>query len=375
MNMEEEHELGFFERYLTVWVGICIVIALFLGQYDEDLMGFELTAAFEAFEVAGYSIPIVIVLFLMIYPIMVQTPFQKVIKAGKTAKPILTTLALNWGVKPFLKAGLSWLFFAVIFAPILRPEIGQEGIGYLIGGMILLGIAPCTAMVLVWSYLSRGNMGHTIVVTAINSLSMLVLYAPLALVLLPIAGATGADIGIPAGQIGFGVLAYIGLPLVAGYFTRNSLIKRRGREWFDQFTDKLHYVSIAALLFTIIVIVSPHSERILDQPLIVLIIAIPLIVQFIMMFIISYWTAKKVGLAYEDAAPTAQIATSNHFELAIAMSITVFGMESLATLAAVTGLLIEVPVMLIIVQICLKTRHWFPSKKEQSSRKSAPARS
>ncbi len=360
--MEEEHELGFFERYLTVWVGLSMVLALILGRLYPGL-----TETFEAFEVSGYSLPVVIVLFLMIYPIMVQTPFQKIIKAGKTMKPIATTLGLNWGVKPFLKAGLSWLFFAVIFARFLTPEMTSE----LIGGMILLGIAPCTAMVLVWSYLSRGNMGHTIVVTAINSLSMLVLYAPLAILLLPIADMPGAEVGVPAGKIAFGVLAYIGLPLVAGYLTRKILIERKGEEWFDNFTDKLHYVSVVALLFTIVVIVSPHSGTILGQPTIVLLIAIPLVIQFIIMFIISYWTAKKVGLSYEDAAPSAQIATSNHFEVAIAMSVTIFGIESYATLAAVTGLLIEVPVMLIIVQICLKTRHWFPEKSKDRPSKQA----
>ncbi len=350
--MTEEHGLGFFERYLTLWVAICIVLAMVIGYLYPGI-----TDSFEAFEISGYSIPVVIVLFLMIYPIMVQTPFQKVIQAGKTAKPILATLGLNWGVKPFLKAGLAWLFFAVIFVRFLTPEMTSE----LIGGMILLGIAPCTAMVLVWSYLSKGNMGHTIVVTAINSLSMLVLYAPLAIILLPIAGARGADVGVPFGKIAFGVLAYIGGPLVAGYITRKILLDKKGEEWFEGFVNRLHYVSISALLITIVVIVSPHSGTIMDRPLIVLLIAIPLIVQFLIMFIISYWTAKEIGLPYEDAAPTAQIATSNHFEVAIAMSVTLFGIDSYATLAAVTGLLIEVPVMLVIVHICLRTQHWFPA--------------
>lgn len=354
--MTEEHELGFFEKYLTVWVAICIFLALALGRVFPGL-----TEAFEAFEIAGYSLPVVVVLFLMIYPIMVQTPFQEIIQAGKSAKPIGTTLALNWGVKPFLKAFLAWLFFVFIFARFLPDPVM---VSELIAGMILLGIAPCTAMVLVWSYLSRGNMGHTIVTTAINSLSMLLLYAPLALLLLPVADIPGAEIVVPAGRVAFGVLAYIGLPLVAGYFTRKILLNRKGKKWFEQFTDKLHYISVVALLVTIVVIVSPHSGTILSQPFIVLIIVIPLLVQFFIMFALSYWTAKKIGLTYEDAAPTAQIATSNHFEVAIAMAVTIFGIESYATLAAVTGLLIEVPVMLIIVRVCLKTQHWFPKKED-----------
>lgn len=352
---EKGYELGFFEKYLTVWVAICIVLALVIGHVFP-----ELTQWFEAAEVAGYSIPVVILLFLMIYPIMVQTPFQKIIKAGKAAKPISITLGLNWGVKPFLKAFLAWVFFAIIWTPLIPDQTMQAE---LIGGMILLGIAPCTAMVLVWSYLSKGNMGHTIVTTGINSLSMLVLYAPLTLLLLPIAGEAGGIIEGLGTRVGFGVLAYIGLPLVAGYLTRKLLLNRKSEEWFDAFTDKLHYVSVTALLITIVVIVAPHSATILSNPLIVLLIAIPLVIQFFIMFGLSYWIAKKAGLSYEDAAPTAQIASSNHFEVAIAMSITIFGIESYATLAAVTGLLIEVPVMLILVQICLKTQHWFKDKE------------
>jgi len=364
--MSEEHKLGFFEKYLTVWVGVCIILALVTGYTFPGL-----TRTFEAFEISGYSLPVVIVLFMMIYPIMVQTPFQKVIQAGKTARPIITTLGLNWGLKPFLKAGLAWIFFAVLWARFLTPQMTSE----LIGGMILLGVAPCTAMVLVWSYLSKGNMGHTIVVTAINSLSMLILYAPLAIVLLPIANVPGAEIVVPVRQVAFGVLAYIGGPLIAGYLTRKILLDKKGKDWFETFTEKLHYVSVVSLLITIVVIVSPHSGTILSQPLIVLLIAIPLLVQFLIMFLISYWTAKKVGLPYEDAAPTAQIATSNHFEVAIAMSVTIFGIDSLATLAAVTGLLIEVPVMLIIVHLCLKTQNWFPKIKRESQSMKASAAS
>ena len=344
--MQKEHELGFFERYLTVWVGLCIAGGLILGQVFPGL-----TAAFEAAEIAGYPVPVAVALFLMIYPIMVQTDFKKILKAGKSTKPIATTLILNWAVKPFTMAFVAWLFMRVIWSPFIGHELGSE----LMAGMILLGIAPCTAMVLVWGYLSRGNMGHVVVMVAINSLSMVFLYGPLAVLLLPI-----ADVPVPLGRVAFGVLAYVGLPLIAGHFTRKKLLEKQGRERFEEFTGKLHYLSTAALLFTIVMIVSPQSNLVLSNPLLVLLVLVPLIIQVLTIFGIGYFASRKLGLTYEDAAPTSQIAASNHFEVAIAMAITLFGIDSGATLAAVTGMLIEVPLMLILVQFCLKTQHWFP---------------
>ncbi len=338
--------LGFFEKYLTVWVGLCILLGLALGQVFP-----QLTGVFEAFEVFGYPVPVAIVLFLMIYPIMVQTDFQEIIKAGKSARPITATLVLNWAVKPFTMAFIAWLFFRVIWAPLLDD---YELAGELMAGMILLGVAPCTAMVLVWGYLSKANMGHVVVMVAINSLSMVVLYGPLAVLLLPV-----ADVPVPMARVAFGVLAYVGLPLVAGYFTRKILLERKGREWFEAFTEKLHYVSVTALLVTIVVIVTPQSGVVLANPTLVFFVLVALSIQILAIFAIGYGVSKKIGLSYEDAAPTAQIAASNHFEVAIAMAITLFGFESGATLAAVTGMLIEVPIMLLLVQICLRTRHWF----------------
>ena len=348
--MEEEHQLGFFEKYLTLWVGLCIIAGLVLGQVFP-----QLTAAFEAFEIAGYPLPVAIMLFLMIYPIMVQTDFQKIIRAGKSIKPISTTLILNWAVKPFTMAFVAWFFMRVVWAPFIGYELGSE----LMAGMILLGIAPCTAMVLVWGYLSRGNMGHVVVMVAINSLSMVVLYGPLAVLLLPV-----ADVPVPIGRVAFGVLAYVGLPLIAGYYTRKYLLNKKGEKEFEEFTNKLHYVSIIALLLTIIVIITPQSSIVLSNPSLVLMVLIPLTVQIFVIFAIGYYAAKKLGLTYDDAAPTAQIAASNHFEVAIAMAITLFGFDSGATLAAVTGMLIEVPIMLLLVQICLKTQGWFPKVRQ-----------
>ncbi len=351
--MAEEHSLGFFERYLTVWVALCIAAGLILGETFPQLTDF-----FEAFEIAGYPVIVAIALFLMIYPIMVQTDFREIIMAGKTVKPLATTLVLNWLVKPFTMAFIAWLFFRVIFVGFVGYDLGSE----LMAGMILLGIAPCTAMVLVWGYLSRGNMGHVVVMVAINSLTMVVLYGPLAVLLLPI-----ADVPVPIGRVAFGVLAYVGLPLVAGYLTRKRLLEKKGTKAFEEFTGKLHYVSPAALLFTIVAIVTPQSSIVLSNPSLVLFVLIALIVQIGLIFVIAYTVSMKIGLAYDDAAPTSQIAASNHFEVAIAMAITLFGLDSGATLAAVTGMLIEVPLMLIIVQFCLRTQHWFPKKRKKMS--------
>jgi len=350
--MSKEQTLGFFEKYLTVWVGLCIAAGLLLGQHFP-----EFTEVFRDIEYAGVEIPIAIMLFLMIYPIMVQIDFRKIIEAGKSVKPIGLTLFLNWAVKPFTMTTIAWLFFMVIYAyPGWVPlEIGEE----FMAGMILLGVAPCTAMVLVWGYLSRGNMGHTLIMVAINSLTMVVLYAPLAILLLGV-----PDIIVPWRRVAFGVGLYVGLPLILGYLTRKILLNHKGKEWFEGFTENLHYASIVALLLTIIVIISPQAETILGNPQFVLLILIPLTVQILLIFGIGYYLAKVMGLTYEDAAPSAQIAASNHFEVAIAMSITLFGAGSGATLAAVTGMLIEVPLMLILVRICLATQDWFPRKRK-----------
>ncbi len=349
--MAEEQSLGFFEKYLTIWVGLCLAAGLLLGQYFPEFAG---VFRDDAYTYAGVEIPIAIMLFLMIYPIMVQIDFRKIIEAGKSGKPIGLTLFLNWAVKPFTMAFIAWLFFIVIYANLgwVPVDIGQE----FMSGMILLGIAPCTAMVLVWGYLSRGNMGHTLVMVAINSISMLIFYAPLAVLLLGV-----SDLPVPWQDVAFGVGLYVGLPLVLGYITRKMLLDKKGTEWFEGFTENLHYASIIALLLTIIVIISPQADVILTQPHYVLLILIPLIVQIMMIFGIGYYAAKHIGLSYEDAAPSAQIAASNNFEVAIAMSITLrHVLGEGATLAAVTGMLIEVPLMLILVRICLKTQHWFP---------------
>jgi ACR3 family arsenite transporter len=300
---------------------------------------------------ANVSIPIAVCLFFMIYPIMVQIDFRRVIEAGKTPKPVALTLFVNWAIKPFTMAFFAWLFMTIIWAPFISSENASQ----YSAGMILLGVAPCTAMVLVWSYLSKGNMGHTLVMVAINSLTMLFLYAPLGGFLLGV-----ASIPVPWATIAFSVGIYVGVPLVLGFFSRREILKRKDIKWFEEhFAPSLKYISIIALLITLIVLFSLQGEVIVEQPLVIGMIALPLFIQTIFIFWIAYGLSKKLRLKYEDAAPTSQIGASNHFEVAIAVATILFGLDSGAALATVVGVLIEVPVMLGLVKICLSTQHWF----------------
>ena len=340
-------KLGFFEKYLTIWVALCILIGIVLGRFFPNI-----SIVLNQFQYAHISIPIAICLFFMIYPIMVQIDFRRVIEAGKTPKPVALTLLINWGVTPFSMAFFAWLFMSVIWKSLIPSAMASE----FTAGMILLGAGPCTAMVLVWSHLSKGNMGHTLVMVAINSLAMLFLYPLIAAYLL---GMTA--IPVPFDTIAFSVGAYVGIPLIAGYFSRKKIIKRKGREWFEShFAPSLHIVSIIALLITLVVLFSLQGGVILEQPLIIALIAVPLAIQTFAIFGLGYGLSKLLGFSYENAAPSAQVSASNNFEVAIAVAITVFGLGSGAALATVVGVLIEVPIMLSLVKICLKTRSWFP---------------
>ncbi|MDO9574911.1 MAG: ACR3 family arsenite efflux transporter [bacterium] len=341
-----ERKLGIWERYLTLWVGLCIITGVGLGRLFP-----EISNILGRFEIAHISIPIAICLFFMIYPIMVQIDFKQVIKAGKTPKPIVATLIINWCIKPFTMAFLAWLFLGVLFKGFLSPEMALQ----YRAGMILLGVAPCTAMVLMWSYLARGNMGHTLVMTAINSLTMVFLYAPLARLLLGISG-----IIVPWKTIALSVTIYICVPLIVGYFTRDQSIKRKGIEWFEKrLAPPLHTLSTVALLITLIVLFSMQGKVIIKLPAAIGMIACGIFVNILLVFIITYFISKIIHLDYEDAAPTAIIAGSNHFEVAIAVATTVFGVNSGAALATVVGVLTEVPIMLFLVWLCKKTRGFF----------------
>ncbi|UCE75504.1 MAG: ACR3 family arsenite efflux transporter [Methanomassiliicoccales archaeon] len=344
--MAKEKTLGFFERYLTLWVAICIMLGIGLGRAFP-----KISDVLNRIQYANVSIPIAVCLFFMIYPIMVQIDFKRVIEAGKTPKPVALTLIVNWGIKPFTMAFFAWLFMRIIWAPFISSDLASE----YTAGMILLGVAPCTAMVLVWSYLSKGNMGHTLVMVAINSLTMLFLYAPLGGFLLGV-----ASIPVPWETIAFSVGVYVGVPLVLGYFSRKEILKRKDLDWFENhFSPNLKYISIVALLITLIVLFSLQGDVIFQQPAIIGMIALPLFIQTMFIFSIAYGLSIKMKLKYEDAAPTSQIGASNHFEVAIAVAIMLFGLDSGAALATVVGVLIEVPVMLALVKICLSTKHWF----------------
>ncbi|MCD4783562.1 MAG: ACR3 family arsenite efflux transporter [Candidatus Eremiobacteraeota bacterium] len=358
----KEKKLSVFERYLTLWVLLCIGGGIIIGKVAP-----QLARTLDSYQFHRVSVPIAICLFLMMYPIMVKIDFAEVIKAGKTPKPVLLTLAVNWLVKPFTMFIIATFFLGYVFKKYLpgtevlttNGETVELYRSY-ISGAILLGIAPCTAMVLMWGYLARGNSGHTLVMVAINSLAMLFLYAPLGGFLLK-----QNNMPIPWQTIVLSVLIYVALPLVAGYFTRKWIIKHKGKQWLeDRFLKYLTPVSIIALLMTLVLLFSFKGEMILKQPLIILFIAVPLFIQTILIFFLTYGAAKLIKLKYRDAAPSALVGASNHFEVAIATAATLFGIGSGAALATVVGVLIEVPVMLLLVEICKKTTHWFEPEEE-----------
>ena len=354
--IHEERRLNFFEKYLTVWVIGCIGFGILLGKL---FPAFAVTL--DNFSIYQVSIPIAICLFFMMYPIMVKIDFAEVIKAGKTPKPVVLTLFVNWCIKPFTMLAIATLFLGVFFKGWLPGvEVVKDGSHVelyrsYISGCILLGIAPCTAMVLIWGHLSKGNDGHTLVMVAINSLTMLFLYAPLGGWLLGV-----NQMPIPWQTIVLSVVIYVGLPLFLGYHSRKWIIAKKGFKWFEE--KFLHYltpVSIGALLLTLVLLFSFKGELIINQPQIILLIAIPLFIQTCFIFGITYALARWLKLPYRDAAPSALIGASNHFEVAIATSTILFGLSSGASLATVVGVLIEVPVMLMLVRVCLKTRKIF----------------
>lgn len=384
---ERLSSMSVFERHLTLWVALCIAAGILLGKVAP---GVAKTLDGMAISVGGapvISIPIAICLFLMMYPIMVKIDFHEVVRAGRSAKPVGLTLFINWAVKPFTMYVIASLFLGNLFLGFIGPDatdlvklpLGEslvvgdtygsgkvvlvDGVRMLevplwrsyLAGCILLGVAPCTAMVLVWGYLSKGNDGHTLVMVAINSLTMLVLYGVLGGFLLGV-----GRLPVPWQALLLSIGVYVALPLIAGYVSRRWIIATRGEAWFrEQFLHRLTPVTISALLLTLVLLFSLKGETIVQNPLTILWIAIPLTVQTLVIFALGYALARVLKLSYENAAPTAMIGASNHFEVAIATAAMLYGLSSGAALATVVGVLIEVPLMLMLVRFCLRTQGWF----------------
>jgi ACR3 family arsenite transporter len=358
----ERKMTNLFERYLTVWVGLCIVGGIVLGKVAPGLAKSLDGMSINVNGAPVVSIPIAICLFFMMYPIMVKIDFASVVKAGKTPKPVVLTLVINWCIKPFTMLAIAGFFLTQFheWGLISGTETVKDGSTVelyrsYISGAILLGIAPCTAMVLVWGYLARGNQGLTLIMVAINSLTMLLLYGVLGSWLLGI-----NQMPVPWESLLLSVGIYVALPLVTGYLSRKWIIGHKGEEWFkEKFLHILTPVSISALLLTLVLLFSFKGEIILNAPLTILWISIPLFLQTVLIFALGYGVAKVMKLSYADAAPAAMIGASNHFEVAIATAVMLFGLSSGAALATVVGVLIEVPVMLMLVGFCKRTTHWF----------------
>lgn len=355
-------QLNVFERYLTLWVALCILGGIILGKLAPGVARALDGMALVVNGAPVVSIPIAICLFFMMYPIMVKIDFAEVIKAGRTPKPVLLTLVVNWCIKPFTMLLIAGFMLGLFHRWGLLPgtEVIKDGTEVelyrsYISGAILLGIAPCTAMVLMWGYLARGNQGLTLVMVAINSLTMLVLYGLLGGWLLGI-----NRMPVPWQALLLSVGIYVALPLAAGYYSRRWIIARWGVASFEsRFLRVLSPVSMVALLATLVLLFSFKGETIVNNPLTILWIAIPLAIQTVLIFGITYALARLLRLRYEDAAPAAMIGASNHFEVAIATATMLFGLSSGAALATVVGVLIEVPLMLGLVKFCLRTKHWF----------------
>lgn len=345
---KEQEGIGFFERYLTLWVALCIVVGVAIGRFIPAIPD-----TLSQFEYANVSIPVAILIWLMIFPMMMKVDFNSVKNVGKKPRGIFITLFTNWIIKPFTMFGLAWLFFFVVFKTFIPDDLAHQ---YL-AGAVLLGAAPCTAMVFVWSYLTRGDAAYTLVQVAVNDLIILVAFIPIVKLLLGIGG-----ISIPWDTLILSVVLFIVIPLAAAIITRRGVIHRKGIDYFNNvFIKKFNNTTIIGLLLTLIILFSFQGETILNNPLHIALIAIPLIIQTLFIFFIAYGWAKAWKLSHDVAAPAGMIGASNFFELAVAVAIAVFGLNSGAALATVVGVLVEVPVMLTLVKIANNTRHWFPA--------------
>lgn len=351
MSKGKTSGIGFFEKYLTVWVFICMAVGVLIGIYLPKVPEF-----LSEFEYANVSIPVAILIWLMIYPMMLKVDFTSIKQVGQNPKGLIVTWVTNWLIKPFTMYGIAAFFFYVVFKGFIPPELAKE---YL-AGAVLLGAAPCTAMVFVWSHLTKGNPAYTLIQVATNDLIILIGFVPIVAFLLGI-----SDISIPWMTLFLSVVLFVVIPLVAGWISRVSITKNRGLNYFENiFIPKFNNVTIVGLLLTLIIIFSFQGQTIVDNPINIILIAVPLIIQTFLIFLIAYIWAKLWKLPHDVAAPAGMIGASNFFELAVAVSISLFGLQSGATIATVVGVLVEVPVMLTLVKIANNTRGWFESEKQ-----------
>lgn len=342
--MKAREGISFFDKYLSVWVALCIITGIFIGKVFPSVP--LLLGKLEYYNV---SIPVAILIWIMIFPMMLKIDFSSVVNALKMPKGLTITLVVNWLIKPFTMFGLAWLFFHVLFKSIISPQLAYE----YVAGAVLLGAAPCTAMVFVWSHLTKGNPAYTLVQVAINDLIILVAFIPIVTFLLGITGVV-----IPWNTLILSVVLFVVIPLGAAVIVRHAVIRKKGKEYFENvFLGKFKGTTIVGLLLTLIIIFSFQGDRILNNPLNILLIAVPLIIQTYLIFFIVYGWARKWKVSHDIAAPAAMIGASNFFELAVAVAIVMFGMDSGATLVTVVGVLVEVPVMLTLVRIANKTKY------------------
>lgn len=347
-------EISFFDRYLSVWVALCMVAGIVIGKYLPAFPGF-----LGKLEYAKVSIPIAMLIWLMIWPMMMKVDFASIKHVGRNPKGLYVTWAANWLIKPFTMFGIAWFFFYVVFKSLIPADLAKD---YL-AGAILLGAAPCTAMVFVWSHLTRGNPAYTVVQVATNDLIILVAFVPIVGLLLGVGG-----IQIPWDTLFLSVGLFVVIPLAGGIMTRAHVVKKKGLDYLNStFLPKFSRVTIGGLLLTLVLIFSFQGEVILNNPLHIALIAVPLVIQTYLIFFIAYLAGKKICLPHDVAAPGGMIGASNFFELSVAVAISLFGAASPVVLATIVGVLVEVPVMLHLVKIANRTTRWFPSKNQKSA--------
>lgn len=347
MNKDKSLEIGFFQKYLTIWVALCMITGVLIGKFLPSIPEF-----FSQFEYANVSIPTAILIWVMIYPMMMKVNFESVKNVGKNPKGLYVTWIVNWLIKPFTMFAIASFFFYVVFKGLIPAELGKE---YL-AGAVLLGAAPCTAMVFVWSQLTKGNPAYTVVQVATNDLIILVAFVPIVKFLLGV-----SNVSVPWDTLILSVVLFVVVPLMAGVLTRMFVSKKRGTEYFENhFLPKFDNATIIGLLLMLILLFSFQGDVILNNPLHIVLIAVPLTVQTFFIFFVAYLVARVLKLPHNIAAPAGMIGASNFFELAVAVAISLFGMDSPAALATVVGVLTEVPIMLLLVKIANNTSHWFP---------------